>query len=481
MQLNRTLLLAFLGFLSASTLRAQSDTILFTPQATYLYPGTYSAYTARFDRLGRHFIYTANKEYGLIVFDCSNPEVLQPVRTLPVEQFQQLKPTDLTQQGNYLYVSLGGFDGLFPQKAGLAIVDITDPANATLTGQWSDAAFNKGAAAILVEGDYAYLGAMEKGVIIVDVSKPDSPNYVSHLVPDINWPAPPGIFSVPHARGFALRNDELWTCFDAGGLRLIDVSDKQHPVEKSRYINTQLDAVAQPAYNTARIAGNHLFAAVDYCGLDVVDITDAANPAMAAWVNPWNCNNTNWDGSSGHTNQVATACHDSLLFLSGADSEVLAYGITNPLQPRRQGQYAVLHDSIATWGIDVNDSLVVLAQIWNPLQMPYIAKKGGIRLLRWICPKTTGAGETPAGSLYLNIFPNPLRETAQLVFDLPDAAEIAWTVFNAQGQPVLERQPFRQEAGKHTVTWDTGQWPAGPYVLAFRANGRVMIRKMLKA
>lgn len=460
---------------------AQPDALIFSEVSGFPYPAPYSAYTARFDRSGRPVIYTANKEYGVIVFDFSNQADIKPVRSFSVQQFQNLKPTDLVQQGNYLYVSLGGFDGLITQSAGMAVLDVSDPGNTTLLGQWDSTAFNKGCAAVRVDGNYAYLGAMEKGVIILDVSDPAQPKYVAQLELDLNWPVPPGLFSVPHARGFALRGDDLWVCFDAGGLRRVDVSDKYHPVEKTKYLNPALDAAAQPAYNTAVIAGKHLFAAVDYCGFDVVDIGKPDQPVSVAWENPWNCTNTSWDGSPGHTNQLTTASHDSLLFLSGADTEVLAYSIADPEKPERVGEWAVLKDSIATWGLDVNDSLVVLAQIWNPLNTPFIAKKGGIRLLRWSYSQQTSL--TPIavqGELQIRVYPNPAKHSVEVMYTLHSAGAVRWAVYNALGSLLERGEGPAQEPGTHVTNVDLGTSPEGLLWLKIWVNGRVFSKKIMK-
>lgn len=469
-----TIVLCFFYF---ADVFAQSDTVLFAGMASYPYPAPFSAYTARFDKLHRPYLYTANKEFGVIFFDFSDPADLKPVRIFTPQNFQGLKPTDLFQVGNLLYVSLGGFDGFSPQNAGLAIIDIATPAQSQILGQWSDAAFDKGAAAVLVSGNLAFIGAMERGVILIDVADPAAPKYSAHVAPDLNWPAPPGIFSVPHARGFALRGQHLWTCLDAGGLRLIDLSDPNNPKESVKYINTALYAAAQPAYNTAVLAGDYLFAAVDYCGFEGIDISDPAQPKSTAWVNPWNCNNTNWDGSPGHTNQTATACHDSLLFLSGGDSEVLAYSIADPAQPHRLGQFAVLKDSVATWGVDVNDSLVVLAQIWNPLLTPYVAKKGGIRLLRWSCPQTSATGTRPAPDLRLSITPNPVQNQAIVRLALPAAGILTWQLTDMWGRTV-QQQTARMPEGRQELTLNTGPLPGGVYQFSLQTAG-CTVRKLL--
>jgi len=468
-----------LGFCTRFAL-AQTDTVLFTPVSEYPYPAFFTAYTANFDKLHRPFIYTANKEYGVVIFNFSDPQNLTPVRSFTVQHFQNLKPTDLVQQGNYLYVALGGFGGLISQPAGVAVLDIADPANATILGQWSDAAFDKGCAAIRVEGDYAYLGAFERGVIIVDVSNPAAPAYRSHAELELNWPVTPGLFNVPHARGLALRGNELWTCFDAGGLRLVDISDKNAPVEAIKYINTDLTDAAAPAYNTCAIVGDYLYAAVDYCGIDVVDISSPAAPVNAGWANPWNCSPTNWDGSPGHTNQVATACHDSLLFASGGDSEVIVFSIADPTKPKIIGRHAVLLDSVATWGIDVNDSLVVLAQIWNPLNTPYLAKKGGIRLLRWSCPEETSGVRDPEPGI-VSIAPNPVTDRLHIRFKPAGKGTAVCLLRDLQGRQV-RRLYIDLSAGSEPVfQLDMAGLPPGMYQLSFisrKQTGSKLVVKM---
>ncbi|MCB0530731.1 MAG: T9SS type A sorting domain-containing protein [Lewinellaceae bacterium] len=459
---------------------AQTSTVVFTPVAEYPYPAPFTAYTAHFDKLHRPYIYTANKEYGVIIFDFSDLQNPTPVRTFTTQQFQSLKPTDLVQQGNYLYVALGAFGGLSPQPAGVAIIDISNPANAAIVGQWSDAAFDKGCAAIRVGGDFAYLGAFERGVIIVDVSKPAMPAYRSHVELDLNWPVMPGLFNVPHARGFALRGNELWTCFDAGGLRLVDISDKNAPFESAKYINTDLTDAAAPAYNTATIVGNYLYAAVDYCGIDVVDISALTLPENAGWANPWNCTPANWDGRPGHTNQVTTACHDSLLFASGADSEIVAFSITDPAQPKLIGQFGALRDSVATWGVDANDSLVVLAQVWNPLNTPYLAKHGGIRLLRWSCPAGTSSVQNPEPAI-VSIAPNPVSDRLQIRFNSSEKGTAECLLRDMQGR-LVRRFPIDLSAVSEPVfQLDMAGLPRGVYLLSligWEQTGSKLVVKM---
>lgn len=455
-------------WLFSGRLAAQTDSISFSLVSEFEYTGAFSAYTAQFDRQGRPYIFTASQELGLVVFDIANPQNPIAVDTLPVQAFNNLKPTNLCQQGSNLYVSLGGFEGIFKQKAGLAILNASDPKNLIISAIWDSVAFNKGSTAVQVEDGFAYLGAMEKGLIILKVSNPAHIHFVSNIVPDLNWPAPPGIFNVPHVRGLALRDSRVYVCYDAGGLRVIDVSDKKNPVETARYLMPGLLAKAQPAYNNVALAGNYAFVTLDYCGLEVIDLQDPAQPKPVEWLNPWNCTPTSWDGNPGHTNQLITARHDSLLFVSGADTEILVYDISSPAQPKALGQFGLLQDSIVSWGIDVSGNQIVTACVDNPFGIPYDSDYGGIRLFEWSFPNKVPAHDRPGAPFELQFGPNPFDARLSVSFPLPQPSPLSVEVFDLIGNRIYMSEMQNMEAGWQQIDVVFPDVPAGPYLFSIK-------------
>lgn len=387
---------------------AFSQNINFQYVSEHEYTWTYSCYEALFDDQDRPYIYTANNELGFMVYDISDINNPMPIDTFMPTTFGGLKVTNISQEGNYIYASLGGFQGI-AQRAGMAIFNISDPTNVTVEDSWDSTAFNQGGAIAIVDGDYAYLGGMEKGVIVLDVSDKSNIQYVSDYYPDPNWPHTPGLFSTPNARGMAIKGNELYLCYDAGALRVIDITDKQTLNEIGHYINIELDTTAQPAYNNVVIVDNYAYIAVDYCGIDIVDISSPANPVNAGWVNPWDCNVTNWDGRPGHTNKVLTWANDNILFVSGADTEILAYDISDRENPVEIGSYFAILDSNVTWSVDVKDGYAVMAQVDNPLGVPYDSDWGGIRILQWDGGPT---GIEASEGQQLVVYPNPIDDRA---------------------------------------------------------------------
>ena len=419
---NGTLVLSLLLSMMST---AQVENVVISQVGEYEFSWTYSAYTSQFDINGQPNIYAACSELGVVSFnveDLSNPN---PVDTLLPGAFGGLRPTNFVLRDNYLFASLGGFQG-FPQNAGLAIVEVSDPENLEVVATWTSPDFNQGAAIAVVDGDYAFLGAMEEGVIILDISNVNLPTFVSQYAPDPNFPDIPGLFTTPNARGMEVVDDLVHLCYDHGGYRIIDVSVISSPVQIAQYINWDLYDIAAPAYNNIAVYGTVAYIAVDYCGLDIIDISDPQSPQNVGWINPWDCDITNWDGRPGHTNQLVIDQENELLYLSGGDSEILVYDISIPHQPDLVGQFVELDDLQVSWGVGISGTSIVTAMVDNPLGVPYDSNWGGIQIFnRDIITRTNDIADVA-----FNLFPNPTTNQITISTSVPHF----WEVHNAAGQ-----------------------------------------------
>ena len=384
----------------ASPLPAQPiDTVLLSELGRFQFPYwtfpdslSYSTLSSRIDRMGRPYIYMACVEQGLVTLDISDPSSPTPIDTLWPADFGGLKVTNLEQVDDLLYVCLGGFEGA-GETAGLATVDVSDPTAPAILDIWSDPAFPNGTAIVKIDGNKAYLGAMEDGIIVLDVGDPADIQFISSYQPDPTWPGIAGY--APNGRGMAINGDVLYLAFDAGGLRSINISDPANPVQIGQYVNPNQPPFTPPAYNNVVVFDGLAYCAVDFCGLELINVSDPAAMVQANWLNPWNCIGLGWFGSDGHTNEVMATMGDSLLFVSGADSEVLVYDITDPIAPVLKGGHIHPNDSAAAWGVDVFGDRVVANFINNhglPLQ-PYDSKYGGIVLFSWFAEFATSFQE----------------------------------------------------------------------------------------
>lgn len=426
---------------------SQIDTVTFTEQAVHLFPSLpiKSSYTSLFDkRNGMNYVYSANMESGLGIYDISNPSIINPVLNWSIANFNNLDVSTIEQKGNSLFVGIGDFQVNTNTSSGLAIVDITNPTSPVIKDIWDSTQFDHGISHLIVYGNYAYLSTMTDGVIILDVSDENNITFKSHLQLDLNFPAPST--NAHNARGLKYKNDTLYVCFDRGGLRAIDVTNKTNPVEVYKYINSSLNSTAAAAYNDIAIKGNYAFVSVDYCGLEVLDISSIPFTSVQ-WFNPWGCNNTNWSGANLHTNEVILSNNDSLLFVTAGQSELFAFDITNPLTVSKVGEFVNLNDTLATHGLDVWNDKIILSFIHTPFHIPpftpFFADPGGLKLLDFsFSTLSTSISETSLNNGSLKIYPNP--NEGQNLFISCNSPLLSIRMMNSIGQLVFVQLKINQ-------------------------------------
>ena len=178
--------------------------------------------------------------------------------------------------------------GLNIQRIGFAIVDVSNPFSATVTIYKKNAALSGGTGIIETEENYAYLGAMKYGLMIFDITDKNSPLLkstflTSTLYSDTN--PDPGKYN---ARGMAVKNDLVCLCYDGGGLRIINALDKLTPRQTGRCSNPDLNGKPR-AYIKIVLDGSTIHAAVDFCDMEVINVSDTANIQLISWWNTWNC------------------------------------------------------------------------------------------------------------------------------------------------------------------------------------------------
>lgn len=391
---------------------AQIDSLFLNETAIHMFPSfpVKSSFTSLFDkRQGMNYIYSANMEFGLGIYEIANTSIINPVLNIDITNFNNLDVSTIEQKGSTLYIGIGDFQVNTNSASGLAIVDISDPTAPIVKDIWDSTIFNHGISHLIIEGNYVYLSTMSDGIIILDVSNENNIIFKSHLQLDLNFPSPST--NAHNARGLKYVNDTLYVCFDRGGLRALDVTNKSNPTEIYKYINNSLNVQAAAAYNDITIKGNYAFVSVDYCGLEVLDISTFPFTSVQ-WFNPWGCNNTNWSGADLHTNEVMISNNDSLLFVTGGQSELIVFDITQPINTYKIGEFVNLNDTLATHGLDVWMNKIILSFIHTPFHIPpftpFFSDPGGLKLLSYnYTLLSTSILDPKIKDDSIKIFPNP--------------------------------------------------------------------------
>jgi len=336
--------------------------------------------TSKHDNLGRPYLYIAAKDGGLKIFNITTTPTL--IKTIAISNFGSLHVMNLSQQGNFLYLALGNHFGTAAQSPGFAIIDVSDPANAFVKSYWANSSLSGGAGIIETEGNYAYLGAMKNGLMIFDVSDKALPALKSSIVPSIFYPDPNPDPAKYNARGMIVRNDIVYLCYDAGGLRIINATDKLNPRQTGKFSNPDMNGKPR-AYNNLVLDGSYVYAAVDYCGMEVLNVSDSSNIKLTSWWNPWKCqvNALNWFSSNGHANEIAYDATKKLIFISSGKSDLQVVNVSDPANPVFKFEYGGVNNNMGTWGVSIYDKRIYLSYICSVI--PFSSNWTGVKILQY--------------------------------------------------------------------------------------------------
>jgi hypothetical protein len=347
----------------------------------------------------KKFIYAAMKNGGVTVLRLRNPAPPTPVANVSSRLLAGLDAVALAQNGNYLYVALGDIFGLRLAKAGLAAIDVSNPESPHVVSLWQSTQGTGGSSSLLIHNGNLYLGAMAQGIFIFSLAQPDCPKHISSFRPDPNFPIRnPNRVQLPNVRAMAADQQFLYVCYDAGGLRVLDISDTAAPKEVGRYINKTL-LNQQQAYNGIVLAPPYAFLTCDYAGLEVVDVrvfsqvnsgAFSSSPLKSiqqiAWWDPWRgkAGRNFWFGSQGHANQIAMDKSTNRIFISTGDSELVVLDVSDQFHPRVTSHYGAVKDGFGAWGVTLDGGIAYLTYI--RALIPFRSNFNGIKAIQCDSP-----------------------------------------------------------------------------------------------
>ena len=264
------------------------------------------------------YAYVANGSNGLRIIDVSDP-------TNPKVVGDFYRKVDGAPAGNYVGVSVSGDYayltdsdyGLF-SDAGLLVIDVSDPTNPKEVGSYSSSDFNT-IDAVSVSGGYAYVAGDNYGtggLRIIDVSDPESPQEVGSF--DIGDYV--GVSDVSVSGGYAYLTDTTDTLdTETGGLLVIDVSDPKNPKQVSSFPTAGYA-------NGVSVSGGFAYVAVNGLGLRVIDVSDPKSPHVTStFITTHDVNSVSVDGG--------------YAYLADGSDGLQAVDVSDPKNPQKVGFY----------------------------------------------------------------------------------------------------------------------------------------------
>ncbi len=426
--------------------------------------------TSLHDQLDRSFLYVANKEAGLRIYDVSNSEMPILVQSVSTEEFEGLDVMSLEQQGSYLYLAVGNhFTN--PEPGGLVVVDISNPEEAFVTDYYVVPNSSSGSGIVKLQGNFAFLAAMRSGVAVVDVSVKNDIKEASVFVPDVDFPIDNPNLNLINARGIDIVDDILFLCNDAGGFHTIDISDKTDlkALDKTANPVTYTPFNLPRAYNNIVIRDSLAYVAVDYCGVEVYNIVDPSDLTLVGWWNPQDCPNNNWFNTPSHANDLFINENCDQLFVSTGKSDMIVLDISNPTQPDSCNYYGGTENSIGTWGLSSYKDEIYLSYVCAII--PFTSNWSGLKILSYT--QCSGSKVNEISEKAWTISPNPATNRIKLEgVNLKDLKSIS--INSITGTLVKHIESPK------TDLLDILQLPEGIYIISLASNGNISSQKFVK-
>jgi hypothetical protein len=95
-----------------------------------------------------------------------------------------------------------------------------------------------------------------------------------------------------------------------------------------------------------------------------------------------------------------------------------------------------------------------------------------------VVPAETGIEKITAASA-LNVYPNPIKGSATVSFELADARDVKISLSDVSGKALMEVYKGLAAAGTFSKTFNTGHLPSGIYFLTIWENGNATVKKLI--
>ena len=295
----------------------------------------------------------------------------------------------------------------------MAVVDIADPRNPILVGEWQD------------DPKAALMG--------LTLNEQGTRAYVTCISP-----FPYGNLAT-----------EGYVC-------ILDIRDPARPVEIGRYtipLNTTTSMyIAVPTRDGAHLvladgAWGHQVKDDWKCGtLHILDISD---PAAIRKVSEFGLPESTSHKCGYNPFFFATdvAIRGNTVYSTWMGGGVRAVDISDPANPVEVGQFLPSVNEPLSDVAYLGDHHVVATTVWGP----------GLYVLRDDAPVPTSIeaeAAVPARYALSQNYPNPFNPHTAIQFDLPVQSHVSLSVFDLMGQQVANLVEGARGAGAHTVHWD---------------------------
>jgi hypothetical protein len=367
------------------------------------------------------------RTYSLVSVDISQPSCLVP---LQVFSDSMSNSTDYLLSGNHIYIS--------EYLKGLLIVDISNPDSMKAVSlSCSLGTVN----CIAKSGNFVYLG--HQGITTVDVTDPITPVQLGTIETDYEA-----------IRLFASGN-YLFSCYflypsPAIGLRIYDISNPANPIFLGDYWHFR--------YGPSDIAveGDYVYASTyDFERHGDIEIINISNPRLPVLARLYELPDEAY----------GIEIKEDLAYVATMEAGLVVADISIPDYPIQIGRF----DSPGTaYDVSLLGDNILLAD------------NSSLEILHFTRPDATGGQNSQPTDLALGQnYPNPFNASTTFNYTLHRGSKITLDIYDIQGRKIHTLKQGYMVAGSHQVVWNANDTPSGVYFYRLTAGENTSSNKML--
>ncbi|TLX71814.1 T9SS type A sorting domain-containing protein [Labilibacter sediminis] len=387
-------------------------------------------------------MYTSNGTAGLTIVNIEDPAVPKVITSVDVGFYCYTTVLD----GDYAYVG---------HSKGISIVDISDPINASVVGEYIKDGNSNAVRGIEIKGNRAYIAMDGQGVVVLDISNKTTPSKVTYLkatyVLETDEFGTPTVTDNGYANDVIIIGDYLYVAdrnigtysSSKGPISIWNISN---PDNITHHKNLTYVSSKEKYHwvNRFQKKGDYLYVADD-AGIYLLDVWDPADPIFEKELTAV---------------EITDIAIVGDYLYAARSSKLLIFDISNPFTLAKKAEYPKMDYG---YGVGAIDNLFFYADL-----------DAGVHIVRnnLLPEPTTDVKENSIEGL--NVYPNPFTSG---FFVNAHATITNVEVYNVAGQKIQQEVVLNG----NQVEVKSSDWNAGVYLITVTDNeGNVATIKMVK-
>ncbi|PJB00275.1 MAG: hypothetical protein CO127_08780 [Ignavibacteria bacterium CG_4_9_14_3_um_filter_36_18] len=304
---------------------------------------------------------------------------------------------------------------------------------------------------VVVEGDYAYVADDFGGLRIIDISDRENPVEAGF------------INTIGYCQSVTIRGNYAYAACGGDGLIIIDISDPNSPVE--------IGSVSIGSYaRRVGLNGDYAYVACGEVGVGIIDISDPSNPVLKLV--------DEIDGKA-----VDVSILQKYMYVADEDNGLRIFDILNPENPLEVAQQETNGNAVGVKAFtsekDKNSGTVhvLLADGNDGL---YIFK-------HQIVTDVKNEPQLPDEFILYNCYPNPFNPTTKIRYSVPfiethggaSVQNISLKVYDVLGNEIATLVNEEKAPGNYEVNFNSAGLSSGVYFYKITYGSNFITKKMM--